>query len=214
MVVKDFVLPVNLTVCSTLRSDHFPVTLDLRGRSSFKGPSRPAKLETSRLDSLPGPLVSQIERKSPSGSVEDIDARLDELTNAIHEAMSASGAKSQPAKQPLLCIPPMINAKRRIGLGDSGRINGDPATKNRVNRLQRWIGIELNKWWKTQWADTIESLNREDQSLWKMTKRVMRIPDPNSPLQVPGCLAYSNSEKAEALADNLESQFRACSWLD
>ena len=61
---------------------------------------------------------------------------------------------------------------------------------------------------EAQRADTIESLNPEDQSLWKMTKRVMRIPDPNPPLQVPGGLANSDSEKAEALADNLESQFQ------
>jgi hypothetical protein len=40
-----------------------------------------------------------------------------------------------------------------------------------------------------------------------MTKRVMRIPNPNPPLQVPGGLAYSDPEKAEALANNLESQF-------
>ena len=31
---------------------------------------------------------------------------------------------------------------------------------------------------------------------------------PNPPLQVPGGLANSDSEKAEALADNLESQFQ------
>ena len=36
----------------------------------------------------------------------------------------------------------------------------------------------------------------------------MRIPDPNMALQFPGGLAYSNSEKSEALADNLESQFQ------
>ena len=53
-----------------------------------------------------------------------------------------------------------------------------------------------------------ESLNSEDQSLWKMTKRVMRIPDANPPLQDPGGLANSESEKAEALEDNLESQFQ------
>ena len=50
-------------------------------------------------------------------SVEDIDARLDELSNAIQEAMSASAPKGQPAKQPLVSIPPMIlaNVVRRIG---------------------------------------------------------------------------------------------------
>ena len=41
-----------------------------------------------------------------------------------------------------------------------------------------------------------------------MTLGVMQILDPNLPLQVPGGLAYSDSEKAGALADNLESQFQ------
>ena len=36
VIVKDFVLPVNLTVCSALSSDHFPVTVDTWGRSSFQ----------------------------------------------------------------------------------------------------------------------------------------------------------------------------------
>ena len=43
-------------------------------------------------------------------SVEDIDAKLEELTNAIHEAMSATAPKSKPAKQPLVSIPPTILA--------------------------------------------------------------------------------------------------------
>ena len=35
IVVKDFVLPVNLTVCSALSSDHFPVTVKI-GRASCR----------------------------------------------------------------------------------------------------------------------------------------------------------------------------------
>ena len=43
VVVKDFVLPANLTVCSALSSDHFHVTVDLPGRSSFQVlPDRPS----------------------------------------------------------------------------------------------------------------------------------------------------------------------------
>ena len=143
-------------------------------------------------------------------SVEDIDARLDELTSAIHEAITASAPKRQPAKQPLPSIPPTIlaNIREKNRLRRDWQINRDPATKNRINRLQRWIGFEIKEWRNAQWSDTLESLNPEDQSLWKMTKRVMRIPDPNPPLQVPGGLACSDSEKAEALADNLESQFQ------
>ena len=56
--------------------------------------------------------------------------------------------------------------------------------------------------------NTLESLDPEDQSLWKMTGRVLRIPTPSHPLVTPGGLAFSDSEKAEALADSLEAQFQ------
>ena len=55
---------------------------------------------------------------------------------------------------------------------------------------------------------TLESLHPEDQSLWRMTKRVMRVPTPSPPLVTTGGIALSDSEKAEALADSLESQFQ------
>ena len=59
-------------------------------------------------------------------SVEDIDAWIDELSNAIHEAMSPLALKSQPAKQPLVTIPSTIltNIREKNRLRDSGRLNG------------------------------------------------------------------------------------------
>jgi hypothetical protein len=55
----------------------------------------------------------------------------------------------------------------------------------------------------------LESLDNADQSPWKLTKRVMRVPTPSPPLLAPGGLALSDCEKAEALADSLEAQFQA-----
>jgi len=55
---------------------------------------------------------------------------------------------------------------------------------------------------------TLESLDTEDQTLWRMTKRVMRFPTPSPPLVSPGGITLSDSEKAEAPADNLEAQFQ------
>ena len=54
----------------------------------------------------------------------------------------------------------------------------------------------------------MEALHPEDQSLWRMTKRVMRVTTPTPPLVTPGGIALSDSEKAEALADSLEAQFQ------
>lgn len=66
---------------------------------------------------------------------------------------------------------------------------------------------QLKEWSNNQWSNSLESLDLEDQSLWKTTRRVMRMPTPSPLLVPPGALALSDSEKAEALADSLESQF-------
>jgi hypothetical protein len=71
------------------------------------------------------------------------------------------------------------------------------------------VAQQLNEWCNDLWSGKLESLDSEDQSLWKMTKRVMRISTPSPPLVTSGGTALSDSEKAEALADSLESQFQA-----
>jgi hypothetical protein len=88
------------------------------------------------------------------------------------------------------------------------KVTRDPALKAQVNRFQRSVTYRLNEWRNEQWSDTLESLDSEDQSLWKMTKRVMRVPTHSPLLQVPEGLALSDSEKAEALAGSLEAQFQ------
>ena len=39
---------------------------------------------------------------------------------------------------------------------------------------------QLNESSNDQWSATLESLDPADQSLWKLTKRVMRVPTPSS----------------------------------
>jgi len=43
--------------------------------------------------------------------------------------------------------------------------------------------------------------------MWRMAKRVIRVPTP-SPMVTPGGIALSDSEKEEALSDTLEAQFQ------
>jgi hypothetical protein len=83
-----------------------------------------------------------------------------------------------------------------------------PRSESPENRLQRLVTWQLNECRNCRWSDALESLFSEEQSLWKMTKRVMRVPTPSPHLQMPGGLVLSDSEKVEALADSLESQFQ------
>jgi hypothetical protein len=88
------------------------------------------------------------------------------------------------------------------------QLTSDPALKAEVNLLPRLVTLQLLKWRNDQWSDTLEVLHPEDQSLWRMTKRVMRVTTPTPLLVTTGGIALSDSEKAEALADSLEAQFQ------
>jgi hypothetical protein len=50
------------------------------------------------------------------------------------------------------------------------QVTRDPALKAQVDRLQRSVTYWLNEWRNEQWSDTLESLESEGQSLWKMTE--------------------------------------------
>jgi hypothetical protein len=64
------------------------------------------------------------------------------------------------------------------------------------------VTYQLNEWRNGQWSGTLESLDPEDKSLWKLTRRVMRILSPSPPLVTPSRIALSDSEKAENLAES------------
>jgi hypothetical protein len=66
----------------------------------------------------------------------------------------------------------------------------------------------LNEWSNDQWSATLESFDPEDQSLWRMIRRVMRVPTTSPSMVTLWGIALSDSEKAEAIADSLETQFQ------
>ena len=83
IVVKDFVLPVTLTVCHALSSDHLPLLVNTPCRSSFQVP--PALPNLKRVDwahfqdhlaaGIPGEIRIEI--------MQDIDASIETLTKAF-----------------------------------------------------------------------------------------------------------------------------------
>jgi hypothetical protein len=209
VVVNDFVLPVHLTVCAALSSDHLPILIDTSCRSSFH--NRPDRPDFTRMDWAA--LQTCLEHRLPTNSVvvdeEAIDKCLEELSSAIKEARAASAPRRRPRANPRPPPPASIQDEIRLKkrLRRQWQITTDPALKAQINRLQRSVTWQLNEWRNDQWSVAPESLGSEDQSLWKM-KRVMRVPTPSPPLQVPEGLALSDSERAKALVDSLEAQFQ------
>jgi hypothetical protein len=102
---------------------------------------------------------------------EAIDKCVEELTSAIQEATAASAPRRRPRADLRPPLPASIQDEIRLKnrLRRQWQVTRDPALKAQVNRIQRSVTYRLNE----QWTDTMESLDSEDQSLWKMTKRVM-----------------------------------------
>jgi hypothetical protein len=116
-----------------------------------------------------------------------IDKCLEELISAIQEATAASASRRRPRADRPPPVPTSIQDEIRPKnlLRRQWQISRDPALKGQINRLPRSVTYQLNEWRNDQWSDTLECLDSEDQSLWEMTKRVMRVPAPSPPLLVP-----------------------------
>jgi hypothetical protein len=139
-----------------------------------------------------------------------IDTCVENFSGAVLQALAASIPKSRPRDDPRPPIPVGIQDEIRLKnrLRRRWQVTRDPALKAEVNLLQRSVTCRLNEWRNDQWSATLESLDPENQSLWRMTKRVMRVPTPSPPMVNPGRIALSDSEKAKAIADSLEAQFQ------
>jgi hypothetical protein len=102
VVVKDFVLPVDLTVCPALSSDHLPVLIDTTSRTSFR--NLLDRQDFKRIDWVA--YHSYLEGRLPGNPTindeEAIDKCVEELCIANQEALAASAQRGRPraATQP------------------------------------------------------------------------------------------------------------------
>jgi len=113
---------------------------------------------------------------------------VENFSGAVVKALASSTPKCRPRDNPRRPIPASIQDEIRLKnrLQRQWKFARDPALKAEVNRLQRLVTRRLNERRNDQWSTTLESLDPEDQSLWRMTKRVMRVPTPSPPLVTPG----------------------------
>jgi hypothetical protein len=112
-----------------------------------------------------------------------IDTCVENFSEAVLRAQSASNPKCRPRDDPRPSIPAGIQDGIRLKnrLWRRRQITTDPFLKAEVNRLKRSVTNWLNEWRNDQWGAALESLNPEDQPLWRMTKRVIRVPTPTPP---------------------------------
>jgi hypothetical protein len=112
-----------------------------------------------------------------------IDTWVENFSGAVLEALAASTPKRRPRVNQRPPVPAGIRDEIRLKnlLRRQWQVTRDPILKAEVNRLQRTVTRQLNEWRNDHWSATLESLDLEDQSLWRMTKWMMRVPTPSPP---------------------------------
>jgi len=180
VITKNLSFPVCLTSCSALSSDHLQGLIDTACRSSFQHPpDRPDWANfKNQLEKLI-PLDLELHKEMA------IDTCVENFSGAVLKALAASTPKRRPRDDPRPPIPAGIQDEIRLKnpLRRQWQIARDPALKAEVNRLQRSVTRRL-EWRNDQWGATLESLGPDDQSPWRMTKRVMSVPTLSPPLPV------------------------------
>ena len=190
VITKNLSIPVYLTSCSALSSEHLPVIIDTTRRSSFQHPPHRPDFRRNDWANFQIHLEDLVPFDSELHNEMAIDTCVETFSGAVLEALEAITRKLRPRVDPRPSIPAGILDKIRLKnrLRRQWQITRDPALKAEANRLQRSVSLRLNAWRNDQWGATLESLDPQDKSLWRMTKRLMGVPTPSPPWGTRGDL--------------------------
>jgi len=188
VITKYLTSPVYLTSFSALSSDDLPVLIDTTCRSSFQHPADRPDFRRTDWANFQTHLEDQIPFDAELHDGMAIDTYVKNFSGAVLKALAASTPKRRPRADPRPPIPAGIQDEIRLKnrLRRQWNVTRDPTLRAEVNRLQRSVTRRLNEWRNDQWSATLESLDPEDQSLWRMAKRVMRVPTPSPPWSLWG----------------------------
>jgi len=148
VIYKILSIPVYLTSCCALSSDHLPVIIDTSCRSSFQHPQD--RYDFRRTDSAyyQTHLEELILFDPELHNEMTIETCVENLSGAILKTLAASNPKRRSRVDPRTSVPAGIQEKIRLKnrLQRQWQITRTPALKTEVNRLQRSVTRRLSEW--------------------------------------------------------------------
>ena len=166
-----------LTSCSEQSSDHLPVLTDTACRFSFSAPTGSFWFVLHCRGQIPNSLGksnsirSGIAQRNDNRHVRwDLLRRRSEVSESIYSQVSLSW---WPTTSDNGQHSGRNSLKNR--LWKQWQITRDSALKAEVNCLKMSVTRRLDDWRNDQWSSALESLDPEDQSLWRVSKWVMRV---------------------------------------
>lgn len=213
--VVDFVISKNIIgvsspkVLNELSSDHFPLSFNIPLETALLNDFRIPNLKKANWKSFRSELDKSFTNISQSLSKEtdfEPDEYVAQFESAIHEAarkaipMKLPPKHRHPYDSELHYLTVERNFHRHKFISSGNRFHR--SEKNHFNRLIKLKSIELHS---AALEKRISSLSTHDHSIFQYAKALKQNNIPPPPLITPlGVIAYSNIDKAEALAAAFE----------
>jgi len=139
---------------------------------------------------------------------EDIDVEVkklqDKIIKAKDEASTIKKVHHQYLKLPdeIMQLIALRNRQRKVH-----RLTQNPADKQKLNRYNKLIKIEVQHYRNQRWAELLVNIANDERRLWDITKAIRNPRNISRPLHGPNGLEYYDEEKTEIFARSLENQF-------
>lgn len=211
--VVDFAISKNMhgisdpKVFNEMSSDHFPITFSIPymtrlsdGAKVYNFQKANWKKFRSFLDASTTAFHSRLNKLDTAAK---IDNCIQSLSRLIKSATDLSIPKKFPFKPrfPFSDVLKMLT-KERNHYRNLYKHTLDPTFKSLTNQLNKLIKLHTNKLKQESFNERIAELVVEDNSLFQLTKALKSKKVAMKPLnKIGGDMAYTDADKAEALAD-------------
>lgn len=197
---------------AALSSDHNPLLFKIHNPSFIPPNVQTYKITNWKL--FHEILHNKVPGNPHINNVHDIDITIANLTYTINNALnSASICKPKLSYQKTLPHQILIQIRYKNNIRKLWQRTLDPKLKTELNKLQRNIQKLMQDQRNRDWNDFLTTLDPEDNSLFKVNKKLTRKFQPVPPLKSPSGVVFTDIDKANLFGNTLEQTFICNSQL-
>ena len=203
---KNFPFPVTTNTLNIFNSDHYPVSFKI----DIINPISPPPSVAINWKTFYDKLNNNNFTLHDINDTNDLERATAELEESIIDAQSEATAPSFKNNKPnYLILPNHINIliRQRNRTRRDFQRTRDPLLRPILNNLGHRIKTEIKRFKNKQWGDFLDSLSPQDNSLWRIKKKLNKDSNPIPPITVNNITAYTDLEKANFFANAYEVQF-------
>jgi Reverse transcriptase (RNA-dependent DNA polymerase)/Endonuclease-reverse transcriptase len=207
--VKNINLTFDIKTLTKLNSDHLPVLIDFEAHTTHNAPRLTFNYKKADWDSYRTEIHSELDKFEAIKSTQDLDSHVTRFTEVMQTAMHNNIPLNKPKSYNTVLPKPILdNIKLKDNCKKVYLKVRNPALKTIVNRLTKQIKTDVAEHNHSQWESKVSQINPQDRSLWRLSGALTRKAHAIPPLTGVNGIAYTDSDKANVLADTLEQTFQ------